>query len=69
MSQDSQFTFINESPGTKNVNGQGLKEVLLDIIKDFPKYNLESKEGVRHAVKDMAERINEVTTSFDENFG
>ena len=40
-------------------------EVLLDVIEVFPKYNLESAEGINKAIQEMEEKLGEVA-SFKE---
>jgi hypothetical protein len=39
---------------------------LLDVIKAFPKYDLQSDEGIDKAIEAMAGKLGEVV-SFEEN--
>ena len=39
-----------------------VREVLLDVLEAFPKYDLESAEGTKKAVKDIEGKIGEVAT-------
>ena len=43
-----------------NSNGQTAWEVLLDIIKIFPTYNLGCAIGIQEAIENMEERFVEV---------
>jgi hypothetical protein len=45
-----------------------MREVLLDVIEVFPKYDLESAEGINKAVEEMEEKLGEVA-SFKEISG
>ena len=40
-------------------------QVLLDVIEMFPKYDLESDEGINKAIKEIEEKLGEVA-SFKE---
>ena len=64
--QGSPWSFAVVRSGIKNSQGQGVSDVLDNLIKDFPKHNFETKEGILQAVQDMAERLNEVAT-FEED--
>jgi len=51
--------------GRKSSKGKTMREVLLDIIEAFPKYDLESAEGINKAIEEMEEKLGEVA-SFKE---
>jgi hypothetical protein len=42
--------------------------VLVNIIKEFPKHDFETEDGIRQAVQEIAEQLNRVAT-FEEDHG
>jgi hypothetical protein len=52
----------------KNSHGQGVNDVLVNIVKEFPKHDFETEDGIRQAVQEIAEQLNEVGT-YEEDHG
>jgi hypothetical protein len=63
-STGSNFVWIIDS-GQKSSKGKTMREVLLDVVEVFLKYDLESAEGINKAVEKMEEKLGEVA-SFKE---
>jgi hypothetical protein len=51
--------------GLKSSEGKSVSEVLLDVIKAFPSYDLGSDDGIEKAIKEIATKLDEVA-SFKE---
>jgi hypothetical protein len=58
-STGSNFVWIIDT-GRKSTEGKTMREVLLDVIEAFPKYDLESAEGTNKAIEEMEEKLGEV---------
>lgn len=43
--------------GLRNANGQSLRETLINILDEFPNYELQSEEGCEAAIHDMESKI------------
>jgi hypothetical protein len=41
----------------KNANGQGIHDILIDIMDKFLSYDLQSKGGVEAAIQDIESRL------------
>jgi orotate phosphoribosyltransferase-like protein len=48
--------------GLKSSEGKTIREVLLDVLEAFAKYDLESAEGTKKAIKDIEAKVGEVAT-------
>src|ERR1700689_4525015 len=58
-STGSNWVWIMDT-GLKSSKGKTMREVLLDVIEAFPKYDLESAEGTNKAIEEMEEKLGEV---------
>jgi hypothetical protein len=48
--------------GRKWSDGKRMREILLDVIEAFPKYDLESAEGTNKAIEEIEEKLGEVAS-------
>jgi hypothetical protein len=48
--------------GLKNPNGQGVREVLIDIFNEFPSYDLQPKKGYKAAIQDIESRLGAIAS-------
>jgi hypothetical protein len=46
--------------GLKNPDGQDVARVLVEMIGGFPRYDLESDEGIYKAIKDMETKLGQI---------
>ena len=46
--------------GLKSSEGKTTQDVLLDVLEAFGKYDLESAEGTKQAIKDIEAKVGEV---------
>jgi hypothetical protein len=54
--------------GLKSSDGGTARGVLNDVIEAFPKYDLQSDEGINKAIEEMATKLGKVV-SFEERSG
>jgi hypothetical protein len=54
--------------GLKSSDGKTAHQVLLDVIKDFPKYDLKFDEGIDKAIEEITTKLGKVV-SFKERSG
>jgi hypothetical protein len=63
-------TFLEKAPvgfaiidtDLKSSEGKTIREVLLDVLEAFAKYDLESTEGTKMAIKDIEAKVGQVAT-------
>jgi hypothetical protein len=53
---ESDWVYLIDT-GLKSSDGKTAHEVLLDIIKAFPKYDLKSDEGIDKAIGEIATKL------------
>jgi hypothetical protein len=41
----------------KNANGQGVRDILIEVMDKFPSYDLQSKGGSEAAIQDIESRL------------
>lgn len=51
--------------GLKNSEGKGARDVLMDIIEDFPKHDFEFQDGICKVAEDIRAKLSKVA-NFDE---
>lgn len=52
--------------GRRNAKGQAVREVLIDILNEFPRYELQSEAGSEAAIRDIESRLSGIA-SFGED--
>jgi len=57
----SQWVSIIDS-GAKNADGKTLAEVLIDIMDKFPKYDLNSEEGITETIRDIETSLDPIAS-------
>lgn len=48
--------------GAKTVDGKTLSEVLIDIMDKFPKYDLNSEEGIAETIRDIETSLDPIAS-------